>query len=230
MQSASRDLNRRPAEGGTGGVPSWAWKVTAPPPTLPLPLLSSSSPSAAASSGFSNTATTAALATPSSASLRFDPPSSSSHHRWKSRSHAVNLPGSWHFPPSGRCNFFGFAPGWFLVVDWIRNCIFIPLKWNGSLFRHSACCSGSCCCWRLTNFNLWDWSTIHCVENHCWTINIQKYRYHKPMSASTCGQSSGTLIFQFLSWLSIRFLSSLWSQLPTVSSCRCLFLQSYQSY
>jgi len=79
-ESASRDLNRRPAEGGTGGVPSWAWKVTAPPPTLPLPLLSSSSPSAAASSGFSNTATTAALATPL-ASLRFDPPSSSSHRR-----------------------------------------------------------------------------------------------------------------------------------------------------
>jgi len=138
MQSASRDLNRRPSEGGTGGgVPSWAWKVTAPPPTLPLPLFSSSS-SAAASSGFSNTATTAALATPSSASLRFDPPSSSSHHRWKSRSHAVNLPGSWHFPPSGRCNFFGFAPGWFLVVDWIGNCIFIPPKWNGSLFTHTS--------------------------------------------------------------------------------------------
>ncbi|KAJ1261368.1 hypothetical protein BS78_09G024500 [Paspalum vaginatum] len=77
MQSASRD-NRRP-EGGTGGVPSWAWKVTAPPPTLPLRLFSSSSSSAAASSGFSNTATTAAPATPS-ASLRFDPPSSSSHH------------------------------------------------------------------------------------------------------------------------------------------------------
>ncbi|RLN29697.1 transcription factor AP2 [Panicum miliaceum] len=82
-ESASRDLNRRPAEGATGGVPSWAWKVTAPPPTLPLPLFSSSSSSsssAAASSGFSNTATTAALATPS-ATLRFDPPSSSSHHR-----------------------------------------------------------------------------------------------------------------------------------------------------
>ncbi|PAN16992.1 hypothetical protein PAHAL_3G100400 [Panicum hallii] len=79
-ESASRHLNRRPAEGGTGGVPSWAWKVTAPPPTLPLPLFSSSSSSAAASSGFSNTATTAALATPS-ASLRFDPPSSSSHQR-----------------------------------------------------------------------------------------------------------------------------------------------------
>ncbi|XP_039799034.1 APETALA2-like protein 1 isoform X2 [Panicum virgatum] len=80
-ESASRDLNRRPSEGGTGGgVPSWAWKVTAPPPTLPLPLFSSSSSSAAASSGFSNTATTAALATPSYASLRFDPPSSS-HHR-----------------------------------------------------------------------------------------------------------------------------------------------------
>ncbi|WVZ96011.1 hypothetical protein U9M48_041704 [Paspalum notatum var. saurae] len=78
-ESASRDLNRRP-EGGTGGVPSWAWKVTAPPPALPLRLFSSSSSSAAASSGFSNTATTAAPATPS-ASLRFDPPSSSSHHR-----------------------------------------------------------------------------------------------------------------------------------------------------
>ncbi|CAD6334801.1 unnamed protein product [Miscanthus lutarioriparius] len=73
--ASSRDLNRRPE----GGVPSWAWKVTAaPPPTLPLPLFSSSS-SAAASSGFSNTATTAAP----SASLRFDAPpsSSSSHHR-----------------------------------------------------------------------------------------------------------------------------------------------------
>ncbi|CAN6358361.1 unnamed protein product [Urochloa humidicola] len=78
-ESASRDINRRP-EGGTGGVPSWAWKVTAPPPTLPLPLFSSSSSSAAASSGFSNTATTAAPPTPS-VSLRFDPPSSSSHRR-----------------------------------------------------------------------------------------------------------------------------------------------------
>ncbi|CAN6331239.1 unnamed protein product [Urochloa humidicola] len=78
-KSASRDINRRP-EGGTGGVPSWAWKVTAPPPTLPLPLFSSSSSSAAASSGFSNTATTAAPPTPS-VSLRFDPPSSSSHRR-----------------------------------------------------------------------------------------------------------------------------------------------------
>ncbi|XP_066362465.1 APETALA2-like protein 1 isoform X1 [Miscanthus floridulus] len=75
--ASSRDLNRRPE----GGVPSWAWKVTAaPPPTLPLPLFSSSSSSAAASSGFSNTAMTAAP----SASLRFDAPpssSSSSHHR-----------------------------------------------------------------------------------------------------------------------------------------------------
>ncbi|CAL5097219.1 unnamed protein product [Urochloa decumbens] len=78
-ESASRDINRRP-EGGTGGVPSWAWKVTAPPHTLPLPLFSSSSSSAAASSGFSNTATTAAPPAPS-VSLRFDPPSSSSHHR-----------------------------------------------------------------------------------------------------------------------------------------------------
>ncbi|CAN6336161.1 unnamed protein product [Urochloa humidicola] len=78
-ESASRDINRRP-EGGTGGVPSWAWKVTAPPPNLPLPLFSSSSSSAAASSGFSNTATTAAPPTPS-VSLRFDPPSSSSHRR-----------------------------------------------------------------------------------------------------------------------------------------------------
>ncbi|CAL5097221.1 unnamed protein product [Urochloa decumbens] len=78
-KSASRDINRRP-EGGTGGVPSWAWKVTAPPHTLPLPLFSSSSSSAAASSGFSNTATTAAPPAPS-VSLRFDPPSSSSHHR-----------------------------------------------------------------------------------------------------------------------------------------------------
>ncbi|CAN6326522.1 unnamed protein product [Urochloa humidicola] len=78
-ESASRDINRRP-EGGTGGVPSWAWKVTAPPPTLPLPLFSPSSSSAAASSGFSNTATTAAPPNPS-VSLRFDPPSSSSHHR-----------------------------------------------------------------------------------------------------------------------------------------------------
>ncbi|CAL4903133.1 unnamed protein product [Urochloa decumbens] len=75
-ESASRDINRRPE----GGVPSWAWKVTAPPPTLPLPLFSSSSSSAAASSGFSNTATTAAPPT-QSVSLRFDPPSSSSHHR-----------------------------------------------------------------------------------------------------------------------------------------------------
>ncbi|CAD6273138.1 unnamed protein product [Miscanthus lutarioriparius] len=73
--ASSRDLNRRPE----GGVPSWAWKVTAPPATLPLPLFSSSSSSAAASSGFSNTAMTAAP----SASLRFDAPpsSSSSHHR-----------------------------------------------------------------------------------------------------------------------------------------------------
>ncbi|TVU04050.1 hypothetical protein EJB05_50390, partial [Eragrostis curvula] len=78
-ENASRDHNRRP-EGGTGGVPSWAWKVTTPPPTLPLPLFSSSSSSAAASSGFSNTATTAAPATPS-ATLRFDPSSSSSRHR-----------------------------------------------------------------------------------------------------------------------------------------------------
>ncbi|CAN6340190.1 unnamed protein product [Urochloa humidicola] len=78
-KTASRDINRRP-EGGTGGVPSWAWKVTAPPPTLPLPLFSSSSSSAAASSGFSNTATTAAPPTPS-VSVRFDPPSSSSHRR-----------------------------------------------------------------------------------------------------------------------------------------------------
>nr|CAB3463744.1 unnamed protein product [Digitaria exilis] len=80
-ESASRDINRRPSEVGTGGVPSWAWKVTAPPPPtqLPLPLFSSSSSSAAASSGFSHTVTTAAPATPS-ASLRFDPASSSSHH------------------------------------------------------------------------------------------------------------------------------------------------------
>nr|CAB3460041.1 unnamed protein product [Digitaria exilis] len=80
-KSASRDINRRPSEVGTGGVPSWAWKVTAPPPPtqLPLPLFSSSSSSAAASSGFSHTVTTAAPATPS-ASLRFDPASSSSHH------------------------------------------------------------------------------------------------------------------------------------------------------
>jgi hypothetical protein len=32
------------------------------------------------------------------------------------------------FSSSGRCNFFGFAPGWFLVVDWIRDCIFILPK------------------------------------------------------------------------------------------------------
>ncbi|OEL19150.1 Ethylene-responsive transcription factor RAP2-7 [Dichanthelium oligosanthes] len=79
-ESASRDLNRRPEGGTVGGAPSWAWKVTAPPPTLPLPLFSSSSSSAAASSGFSNTTTTAAPATPP-ASLQFDPPSSSSHPR-----------------------------------------------------------------------------------------------------------------------------------------------------
>ncbi|XP_062230598.1 APETALA2-like protein 1 isoform X2 [Phragmites australis] len=76
-EDASIDHSRRPV-GGTGGVTSWAWKVAAPPPALPLPLLSSSSPSAAASSGFSNTATTAAHAA-SSASHRFHPPSSSRH-------------------------------------------------------------------------------------------------------------------------------------------------------
>nr|AGH68972.1 transcription factor AP2 [Phyllostachys edulis] len=80
-EDAFRHHNRRP-EGGTGGVPSWAWKVSHPPPTLPLPLFSSSSSSAAASSGFSKIAVTAASTAPS-ASLRFDPmaPSSSSHHR-----------------------------------------------------------------------------------------------------------------------------------------------------
>ncbi|XP_062181682.1 APETALA2-like protein 1 isoform X2 [Phragmites australis] len=71
-EDASRDHHRRPE----GGVPSWAWKVTAPPPTLQFPPFSSSSSSAAASSGFSNTAMAAALTAPSS-SLRFDPPSSS---------------------------------------------------------------------------------------------------------------------------------------------------------
>ncbi|KAL6865387.1 hypothetical protein ACP4OV_016538 [Aristida adscensionis] len=81
-EAASRDHNRRPSEGGTGGAPSWAWKVTAPHSAMPLPLFSSSSSSsAAASSGFSNTAT-AATPTAPSASLRFDPSSSSSsRHR-----------------------------------------------------------------------------------------------------------------------------------------------------
>ncbi|KAL6624328.1 hypothetical protein ACP70R_031649 [Stipagrostis hirtigluma subsp. patula] len=78
VASRSRDHNRWPSEGGTGGAPSWAWKATAPPPALPLPLFSSSSSSAAASSGFSNNATAAAPTAPS-ASLRFDSPSSSRH-------------------------------------------------------------------------------------------------------------------------------------------------------
>nr|AKG94172.1 transcription factor AP2 [Dendrocalamus latiflorus] len=81
-EDASRDHNRRP-EGSTGGVPSWAWKVSHPPPTLPLPLFSSlSSSSAAASSGFSRTVKIAISTTPST-SLQFDPmaPSSSNHHR-----------------------------------------------------------------------------------------------------------------------------------------------------
>ncbi|KAL5202735.1 hypothetical protein ABZP36_013687 [Zizania latifolia] len=78
-EDASTSDQRRKPEGGS--VPSWSWKVSHPPPTLPLPLFSSSSPSlpsTAASSGFSKTATTAAP-------LRFDPtaPSSSRrrHHR-----------------------------------------------------------------------------------------------------------------------------------------------------
>ncbi|KAM0841934.1 hypothetical protein ACQ4PT_058702 [Festuca glaucescens] len=84
-EDAARDLSRRP-EVGTAGVPSWAWRVSHPPPALPLPLFSSSS-SSAASSGFSKTATaTAAPATPSS-SFWFDPmaPSSSSSHQQHNR-------------------------------------------------------------------------------------------------------------------------------------------------
>uniref|UniRef100_A0A452XSR5 Uncharacterized protein n=1 Tax=Aegilops tauschii subsp. strangulata TaxID=200361 RepID=A0A452XSR5_AEGTS len=82
MQEAARDHSRRP-EVATGAVPTWAWRVSHPPPTQPMPLFSSSS-SAAASSGFSKTATAAAPGAPS-ASFRFDPmaPSSSSsnqHH------------------------------------------------------------------------------------------------------------------------------------------------------
>ncbi|VAH13420.1 unnamed protein product [Triticum turgidum subsp. durum] len=81
-EDAARDHSRRP-EVATGGVPTWAWRVSHPPPTQPMPLFSSSS-SAAASSGFSKTAAAAAPGAPS-ASFRFDPmaPSSSSsnqHH------------------------------------------------------------------------------------------------------------------------------------------------------
>uniref|UniRef100_A0ACD5W2Y2 Uncharacterized protein n=1 Tax=Avena sativa TaxID=4498 RepID=A0ACD5W2Y2_AVESA len=79
-EDAARANSRRP-EAGTGGVPTWTWRVSHPPPTLPLPLFSSSS-SSAASSGFSKTAATAAPAAPSG-SFRFDPmaPSSSSSHQ-----------------------------------------------------------------------------------------------------------------------------------------------------
>ncbi|XP_037483425.1 APETALA2-like protein 1 isoform X1 [Triticum dicoccoides] len=81
-EEAARDHSRRP-EVATGAVPTWAWRVSHPPPTQPMPLFSSSS-SAAASSGFSKTAAAAAPGAPS-ASFRFDPmaPSSSSsnqHH------------------------------------------------------------------------------------------------------------------------------------------------------
>lgn len=176
MQGSSRDINRRP-EGGTGGVPSWAWKVTAAPPhTLPLPLFSSSS-SAAASSGFSNTATTAAPAATPSASLRFDPPPSSSshhHHRWKknpTKKPRCKFAGnwSWHFcPPLGVATFSVLRRGWFLlVVDWIRITVFsycLPRVKCFSLYTHLNL--------RLTNFNMWDGSIQYCVENHCWdTVN-----------------------------------------------------------
>uniref|UniRef100_A0ACD5ZQM0 Uncharacterized protein n=1 Tax=Avena sativa TaxID=4498 RepID=A0ACD5ZQM0_AVESA len=83
-EDAARANSRRP-EAGTGGVPTWTWRVSHTPPTLPLPLFSSSS-SSAASSGFSKTAATAAPAAPSG-TFRFDPmaPSSSSSHQHPGR-------------------------------------------------------------------------------------------------------------------------------------------------
>ncbi|CAM0957996.1 unnamed protein product [Alopecurus aequalis] len=80
-EDAARDHSRRP-EVGPGGVPSWAWRMSQPPSTLPLALFSSSS-SAAASSGFSTAATVTAAPAAPSGSFRFDPmaPSSSSSHQ-----------------------------------------------------------------------------------------------------------------------------------------------------
>ncbi|PNT71965.1 hypothetical protein BRADI_2g37800v3 [Brachypodium distachyon] len=79
-EGAAREQHIRRPEVGIGGVPSWAWRVSHPPPTLPLPLFSSSSSSsAAASSGFSKTATTTAAPAATPASFRkpvpfFTPP------------------------------------------------------------------------------------------------------------------------------------------------------------